>query len=76
VPVWASPYENLLSTAERRALEPVLIKQPCVCLTLWDYTFHAGKVGIGLQEGEQEGAAYVAQNLIGSAIHTFSPAIS
>jgi magnesium chelatase subunit I len=26
-------------------------------------------------EGEQEGAAYVAQNLIGSAIHTFSPAI-
>jgi magnesium chelatase subunit I len=29
-------YENLLSTAERRALV-VLIKQPCVCLTLWDY---------------------------------------
>jgi magnesium chelatase subunit I len=27
-------------------------------------------------EGEQEGAAYVAQNLIASAIHTFSRLLS
>jgi magnesium chelatase subunit I len=27
-------------------------------------------------EGEQEGAAYVAQNLIASAIHTFFPGYS
>jgi magnesium chelatase subunit I len=31
-----------------------------------------GKVEL-VYEGEQEGAAYVAQNLIASAIHTFFP---
>jgi hypothetical protein len=41
-----------------------MIKQPYVCQTLWEsYPLH--KVEL-VYEGEQEGAAYVAQNLIAS----------
>jgi magnesium chelatase subunit I len=50
-----------------------MIKQPYVYQTLWvSYPSITGKVEL-VYEGEQEGAAYVAQNLIASAIHTFSP---
>ncbi|TDE01944.1 AAA family ATPase [Flavobacterium hiemivividum] len=66
-------YENLLSTAERRALKAGDDK---TILRLSDFMgiipSITGKVEL-VYEGEQEGAAYVAQNLIGSAIHTFFP---
>jgi magnesium chelatase subunit I len=66
-------YENLLSTAERRALRAGDDK---TTLRLSDFMgiipSITGKVEL-VYEGEQEGAAYVAQNLIASAIHTFSP---
>ncbi|NGY37625.1 AAA domain-containing protein [Flavobacterium sp. XN-5] len=66
-------YENLLSTAERRALKAGDDK---TSLRLSDFMgiipSITGKVEL-VYEGEQEGAAYVAQNLIGSAIHTFFP---
>jgi magnesium chelatase subunit I len=66
-------YENLLSTAERRALRAGVDK---TTLRLSDFMgiipSITGKVEL-VYEGEQEGAAYVAQNLIGSAIHTFFP---
>jgi magnesium chelatase subunit I len=65
-------YENLLSTAERRALRAGDDK---TTLRLSDFMgiipSITGKVEL-VYEGEQE-AAYVAQNLIASAIHTFSP---
>jgi magnesium chelatase subunit I len=66
-------YENLLSTAERRALKAGTDK---TTVRLSDFMgiipAITGKVEL-VYEGEQEGAAFVAQNLIGSAIHTFFP---
>ena len=66
--------ENLLSTAERRALKSGEDK---TTLRLSDFMgiipSITGKVEL-VYEGEQEGAAAVAQNLIGDAIHTFFPA--
>jgi magnesium chelatase subunit I len=67
-------FENLLSTAERRALRSGADK---TILRLSDFMgiipSITGKVEL-VYEGEQEGAAVVAQNLIGDAIHTFFPA--
>jgi magnesium chelatase subunit I len=67
-------YENLLSTAERRALKSGTEK---TTLRLTDFMgiipSITGKVEL-VYEGEQEGAAQVAQHLIGDAIHTFFPA--
>ena len=67
-------YENLLSTAERRAL---LSGADKTVLRLSDFMgiipSITGKVEL-VYEGEQEGAAIVAQHLIGDAIHTFFPA--
>ncbi|WP_310556722.1 AAA family ATPase [Flavobacterium sp.] len=67
-------YENLLSTAERRALKSGVDK---TVLRLSDFMgiipSITGKVEL-VYEGEQEGAAIVAQHLIGDAIHTFFPA--
>ena len=67
-------YENLLSTAERRAL---LAKSDKTTVRLSDFMgiipAITGKVEL-VYEGEQEGAAVVAQHLISDAIHTFFPA--
>lgn len=67
-------YENLLSTAERRALKSGSDK---TTVRLSDFMgiipAITGKVEL-VYEGEQEGAAVVAQHLIGEAIHTFFPA--
>ncbi len=67
-------YENLLSTAERRALKSGSEK---TTVRLSDFMgiipAITGKVELAY-EGEQEGAAAVAQHLIGNAIHTFFPA--
>ena len=67
-------YENLLSTAERRALRKGNDK---TTLRLTDFMgiipAITGKVEL-VYEGEQEGAAIVAQHLIDDAIHTFFPA--
>ena len=67
-------YENLLSTAERRALRSGADK---TTLRLSDFMgiipAITGKVEL-VYEGEQEGSAQVAQHLIGDAIHTFFPA--
>jgi len=67
-------YENLLSTAERRAL---LSGTESTSVRLSDFMgiipAITGKVEL-VYEGEQEGAAVVAQHLIGDAIHTFFPA--
>lgn len=67
-------FENLLSTAERRALKSGVDK---TTLRLSDFMgiipSITGKVEL-VYEGEQEGAAEVAQHLIGDAIHTFFPA--
>lgn len=67
-------FENLLSTAERRALKSGADK---TVLRLSDFMgiipSITGKVEL-VYEGEQEGAALVAQHLIGDAIHTFFPA--
>lgn len=66
-------YENLLSTAERRALRNGTDK---TTLRLSDFMgvipAITGKVEL-VYEGEQEGAAQVAINLIENAIHTFFP---
>ena len=66
--------ENLLSTAERRALKSGEDK---TTLRLSDFMgiipAITGKVEL-VYEGEQEGAAAVAQHLLGDAIHTFFPA--
>ncbi|TRX01571.1 sigma 54-interacting transcriptional regulator [Flavobacterium gawalongense] len=66
--------ENLLSTAERRALKSGEDK---TTLRLSDFMgiipAITGKVEL-VYEGEQEGAAVVAQYLLGDAIHTFFPA--
>ncbi|MFV8364669.1 magnesium chelatase [Flavobacterium sp. ZT3P35] len=67
-------FENLLSTAERRALKSGVDK---TTLRLSDFMgiipAITGKVEL-VYEGEQEGAAAVAQHLLGDAIHTFFPA--
>jgi magnesium chelatase subunit I len=67
-------FENLLSTAERRALKSGADK---TTLRLSDFMgiipAITGKVEL-VYEGEQEGAAVVAQHLLGDAIHTFFPA--
>ncbi len=67
-------YENLLSTAERRGL---LSGAQTTTVRLSDFIgvipAITGKVEL-VYEGEQEGAAVVAQHLIGDAIHTFFPA--
>ena len=67
-------FENLLSTAERRALRSGVDK---TTLRLSDFMgiipAITGKVEL-VYEGEQEGAAVVAQHLIEDAIHTFLPA--
>ncbi|RZK09845.1 MAG: magnesium chelatase [Flavobacterium sp.] len=61
-------FENLLSTAERRAL---MNGEEQTTLRLTDFMgiipSITGKVEL-VYEGEQEGAAYVAQNLIGQAV--------
>jgi magnesium chelatase subunit I len=66
-------FENLLSTAERRALKSGVDK---TTLRLSDFMgiipAITGKVEL-VYEGEQEGAAVVAQHLIGDAIRTFFP---
>jgi magnesium chelatase subunit I len=67
-------YETLLSTAERRALQS---ETETTTVRLSDFMgiipAITGKVEL-VYEGEQEGAAAVAQHLIGDAIHTFFPA--
>jgi magnesium chelatase subunit I len=67
-------YENLISTAELRALKS---GSEQTTLRLSDFMgiipAITGKVEL-VYEGEQEGAAQVAQHLIGDAIHTFFPA--
>ena len=67
-------YENLVSTAERRALREGSTN---TTVRLSDFMgiipAITGKVEL-VYEGEQEGAAVVAQHLIGDAIHTFFPA--
>ena len=67
-------YENLISTAERRAL---LNGSDHTSVRLSDFMgiipAITGKVEL-VYEGEQEGAAVVAQLLIGDAIRTFFPA--
>jgi magnesium chelatase subunit I len=66
-------FENLLSTAERRALKSGDDK---TTVRLSDFMgiipAITGKVEL-VYEGEQEGAAAVAQNLLGAAIKTFFP---
>ena len=67
-------FENLLSTAERRALKTGAEK---TTVRLSDFMgiipAITGKVEL-VYEGEQEGAAEVAQHLIGDSIRTFFPA--
>ena len=67
-------FENLVSTAERRALQN---SSDHTTVRLSDFMgiipAITGKVEL-VYEGEQEGAAQVAQHLIGDAIHTFFPA--
>ncbi len=66
-------YQNLISTAERRAL---LAGTDTTTVRLSDFMgiipSITGKVEL-VYEGEQEGAAVVAQHLIGDAIHTLFP---
>jgi magnesium chelatase subunit I len=62
-------YENLLSTAERRALKAGTNNRSSDFMGIIPAI--TGKVEL-VYEGEQEGAAFVAK-LIGSAIHTFFP---
>jgi magnesium chelatase subunit I len=66
-------FENLLSTSERRALRSGAEKTT-VRLTDFMGIIPAitGKVEL-VYEGEQEGAAVVAEHLIGNAIKTFFP---
>lgn len=66
-------YENLMSTAERRALKSGLEK---TTVRLSDFMgvipAITGKVEL-VYEGEQEGAAFVAEHLIAAAVHTIFP---
>jgi magnesium chelatase subunit I len=67
-------FENLISTAERRALKA---GNDTTTVRLSDFMgiipALTGKVEL-VYEGEQEGAAAVAQHLISDAIHSFFPA--
>ncbi|MCZ8091090.1 magnesium chelatase [Flavobacterium sp.] len=67
-------FENLISTSERRALKA---GNDTTTVRLSDFMgiipALTGKVEL-VYEGEQEGAAAVAQHLISDAIHTFFPA--
>ena len=67
--------ESLVSTAERRAL---LNKEKHTTVRLADFMgiipAITGKVEL-VYEGEQEGAAFVAEQLIGQAIKTFLPGL-
>ena len=67
-------FENLISTAERRALQN---GEATTTVRLSDFLgiipAITGKVEL-VYEGEQEGAGVVAQYLIANAIHTFLPA--
>ncbi|MEC4005628.1 magnesium chelatase [Flavobacterium sp. SUN052] len=67
-------YENLLSTAERRALKSGV---DATSVRLSDFMgiipAITGKVEL-VYEGEQEGAAFVAEQLISNAIKTYFPA--
>lgn len=67
--------ENLISTAERRALKSG-DKKTTVRLSDFMGIIPAitGKIEL-VYEGEQEGAAFVAEQLIGNAIHSFLPAL-
>lgn len=66
-------YENLLSTAERRAL---LAREEKTSLRLSDFMGMipsiTGKIEL-VYEGEQEGAAFVAENLIDEAVKSLFP---
>lgn len=65
-----SAYENLLSAAERRMLINSESKTSVRVGDFWGVVpAIAGKVEL-VYEGEQEGAAIVAQNLLGKAIRT------
>jgi len=70
-----SMLESLVSTAERRAL---LNKETKTTVRLADFMgiipAITGKVEL-VYEGEQEGAAFVAEQLIGQAIKTFLPGL-
>lgn len=70
-----SMLESLVSTAERRSL---LNKEKHTTVRLADFMgiipAITGKVEL-VYEGEQEGAAFVAEQLIGSAIKTFLPGL-
>ncbi len=70
-----SMLESLVSTAERRAL---LNKESKTTVRLADFMgiipAITGKVEL-VYEGEQEGAAFVAEQLIGQAIKTFLPGL-
>jgi magnesium chelatase subunit I len=70
-----SMLESLISTAERRAM---LVKEATTTVRLSDFMgiipAITGKVEL-VYEGEQEGAAFVAEQLIGSAIKTFLPGL-
>jgi membrane-associated PAP2 superfamily phosphatase len=68
--VWVLLLMKLIKHSRRRALRAGDDKTTYVCQTLWIIPSITGKVEL-VYEGEQEGAAYVAQNLIASAIHTF-----
>ena len=67
--------ENLVSTAERRAL---LNKETHTTVRLSDFMgiipAITGKVEL-VYEGEQEGATFVAEQLLGSAIKTLFPSL-
>ncbi|TBH70093.1 AAA family ATPase [Aquirufa antheringensis] len=70
-----SMLESLVSTAERRAL---LNREKSTTVRLSDFMgiipAITGKVEL-VYEGEQEGAAFVAEQLIGSAIKSFFPGL-
>lgn len=70
-----SMLESLVSTTERRSL---LNKENHTCVRLADFMgiipAITGKVEL-VYEGEQEGAAFVAEQLIGQAIKTFLPGL-
>lgn len=70
-----SMLESLVSTAERRAL---INKEPKTTVRMSDFMgiipAITGKVEL-VYEGEQEGAAFVAQQLIGAAVKSYLPGI-
>ena len=70
-----SMLESLVSTAERRSL---MNKEPKTTVRMSDFMgiipAITGKVEL-VYEGEQEGAAFVAQQLIGAAIKSYLPGI-